>query len=45
LSAAEPTVIAPEGELDIARVGDFRAELWDAARARALPPLSSISVT
>lgn len=33
MSAAEPTVIAPEGELDIASVGDFRAALSDAARA------------
>ncbi|MBV9417353.1 MAG: STAS domain-containing protein [Solirubrobacterales bacterium] len=31
MSAAEPTVIAPEGELDIARVGDFRAALSNAA--------------
>jgi anti-anti-sigma factor len=35
LSAAEPTVIAPEGELDFARVGDFRAALSDAAREGA----------
>lgn len=35
LSAAEPTVIAPEGELDITRIGDFRAALWDAAREGA----------
>jgi anti-anti-sigma factor len=35
MSAAEPTVIAPEGELDIATVGDFRAALWDAAREGA----------
>jgi anti-anti-sigma factor len=28
----EPILIAPEGELDIARVGDFRLELSDAAR-------------
>ena len=31
LSAGEPTVIAPEGELDIAHVGDFRAALSAAA--------------
>lgn len=31
MSAVEPTVIAPEGELDIARVGEFRAALSDAA--------------
>ncbi|SRR5579884_909137 len=30
-AAHEPTVIAPEGELDIASVGDFRAALRDAA--------------
>ena len=32
MSAAEPTVIAPEGELDIASVGDLRAARTDAAR-------------
>ena len=31
MSAAEPTVIAPEGELDLAHLGDFRAALSDAA--------------
>lgn len=35
MSAAEPTVIAPEGELDIARVGDFRAALRDVEREGA----------
>lgn len=28
----DPIVIAPEGELDIARLGEFRAALYDAAR-------------
>jgi anti-sigma B factor antagonist len=32
MSAAEPTVIVPAGELDIANVGDFRAALSNAAR-------------
>jgi anti-anti-sigma factor len=31
MSASEPTVIAPEGELDIATVGAFRAALLKAA--------------
>jgi len=35
MSAAEPTVIAPEGDLDIASVGDLRAALSDAARVGA----------
>lgn len=35
MSATEPTVIAPEGELDIARVGEFRAALENAAREAA----------
>jgi len=43
LSAAEPTVIAPEGELDIARVGDFRAALWDATREGAAAVLVDLS--
>jgi anti-anti-sigma factor len=29
---SNPIVIAPEGELDIARLGEFRAALHDAAR-------------
>jgi anti-anti-sigma factor len=29
---SDPIVIAPEGELDIARIGEFRAALNDAAR-------------
>ena len=29
---SDPIVIAPEGELDIARLGEFRAALYDAAR-------------
>ena len=32
MSADEPLVIAPEGELDTAGVGDLRAALSDAAR-------------
>ena len=28
----DPIVFAPEGELDIARLGEFRAALYDAAR-------------
>lgn len=28
---SDPIVIAPEGELDIARLGEFRAALYDAA--------------
>ena len=32
---SEATVIAPEGEVDIARIPDFRAVLADAARAGA----------
>ena len=43
LSAAEPTVIAPEGELDFARVGDFRAALWDAAREGAAAVVVDLS--
>ena len=43
LSAAEPTVIAPEGELDITRVGDFRAALWDAAREGAAAVVVDLS--
>jgi hypothetical protein len=35
MSAAEPTVIAPEGDLDIASVGDLRAALSDVAREGA----------
>ncbi len=35
MSADKPIVIAPEGELDIARIGDFRTVLLDAARAGA----------
>jgi anti-sigma B factor antagonist len=31
----DPTIIAPVGELDLARVGDFRIELADAAGRRA----------
>ena len=29
---SDPIVITPEGELDIARLGEFRAVLYDAAR-------------
>ena len=43
LSAAEPTVIAPEGELDVARVGDFRAALSDAAREGAAAVVVDLS--
>lgn len=46
MSAADPTVIAPVGELDIARVGDFRAALWDAAgedTAAVVVDLSQVS--
>ena len=46
LSAAEPTVIAPKGELDITRIGDFRAALRDAARdgaAAVVVDLSDVS--
>jgi anti-anti-sigma factor len=35
MPAAEPTVIAPEGDLDIATVGEFRAALQDAAEEGA----------
>jgi anti-sigma B factor antagonist len=35
MSAAEPTLIAPEGDLDIASVGDLRAALSAAAREGA----------
>lgn len=41
LSAAKPTVIAPEGEL--ARVGDFRAALSDAAREGAAAVVVDLS--
>jgi len=44
LSAAEPTVIAPEGELDIARVGDFRAALSDVAREGAAAVVVDLSL-
>lgn len=43
MSAAEPTVIAPEGELDISRVGDFRAALLDAAREGAAAVVVDLS--
>lgn len=43
MSATEPTVIAPEGELDIATVGDFRASLSDAAREGAGPVVVDLS--
>jgi anti-anti-sigma factor len=43
LSAAEPTVIAPDGELDIARVGAFRAALSDAAREGAAAVVVDLS--
>jgi anti-anti-sigma factor len=43
VSAAEPTVIAPEGELDISRSGDFRAALWEAAREGAADVLVDLS--
>ena len=39
-------VIAPEGELDVARIGDFRDALCDAAREtvnRVVVDLSSVS--
>ena len=42
----ELVVIAPEGELDIARIGDFRVLLSDAAREtvkRVVIDLSSVS--
>ena len=42
----EPVVIAPEGELDIACIGDFRVVLSDAAREtvnRVVVDLSSVS--
>jgi anti-sigma B factor antagonist len=35
MSAAEPTVIAPEGELDITSVGDLRAAMSKALREGA----------
>lgn len=44
--APEPIIIAPMGELDVARVGDFRAELADAAgrgAERLVVDLSSVS--
>ncbi|MGO9906197.1 MAG: STAS domain-containing protein [Solirubrobacteraceae bacterium] len=43
MSAAQPTVIAPEGELDITRIGDFRAALWDAAREGAAAVVVDLS--
>lgn len=42
MSAAQPTVIAPEGELDITRI-DFRAALWDAAREGAAAVVVDLS--
>lgn len=43
MSAAEPTVIAPEGELDVARVDDFRDALADAAREGAAAVVVDLS--
>jgi len=43
MSAADPTVIAPEGELDIARVGDLRATLREAAREDAAAVVVDLS--
>jgi anti-anti-sigma factor len=43
LSAAEPTVIAPEGELDVARLDEFRAELFDAAGGGAAAVVVDLS--
>jgi anti-sigma B factor antagonist len=43
LSAPEPTVIAPEGELDIALVGDFRFALLDAERRGAAAVVVDLS--
>lgn len=31
----DPIVIAPEGELDLARLGEFRRQLFEAAREQA----------
>ena len=42
----DPTVIAPVGELDVARVGDFRVDLADAAgrgAERVVVDLSGVS--
>jgi anti-anti-sigma factor len=39
----EPTVIAPEGEIDIATVGDFRESLSEAARSGAGPVVVDLS--
>jgi anti-sigma B factor antagonist len=43
LSAAEPTVIAPEGELDIARVDEFRAALSATIREGAAAVVVDLS--
>lgn len=38
---SDVVVIAPEGELDVARIGDFRAEL---SKAAAYEPAESVTV-
>lgn len=43
MPAAQPTVIAPEGELDISRMDDFRAVLWEAAREGAASVVVDLS--
>jgi anti-anti-sigma factor len=35
----DPIVIAPEGELDLARLGEFRVQLFEAAREQTGPIL------
>ncbi len=39
----EPIIIAPEGELDLARLGEFRLELFHAAREQTAPVLVDLT--
>jgi len=39
----DPIIIAPEGELDFARLGEFRRELFKVAREQSAPVLVDLT--